>query len=1453
MSESEATPTVRRSNRERKIAKPFAQVSTAASKKRKRDTDNEAGDVTDKLTSDGGEVAEEPNEDPDDDDEDEEDYSAPKTKATKMKRQPVAGASKTKTQTPVVKKPRAVKPKVATGTRKTKVDATVDVVQQIRDSHISDDNALFNTILNPSAALQSTVEDYLDALSNTPDLALADLTNCILRACGCNDSVDSHEATDQDGVVDKLDTFTEGLKQANAPLYPLASKLPIFKKFRKQLSEFLHRLVASSAELGSLYTSDLLPTVLPWVVAMSSSQLRSLRHTATVVAMDLESALCEVAAEVEKEVVIIARQREGEKKRAGTSKSKGKGRDKEFENKAQEVRQRKTTLKAFIDDFFNGVFVHRYRDHDPGIRTECVQAMGVWFKSHPSQFLDGRYFHYVGWVLSDADTHVRLAAVKSLQALYASPEHLGTLQQFTDRFKGRLVQMATSDLELSVRVAALQVLSAIDGHSLLEEEQRDELCLLVYDEEPRVRQAVAGFVKGVWDEAVEDGMIGRNSTGGVKEKETERVGIKCLATLLVKWAKRTRQGSLQLSEDDNDDESPAEENESKNRDIARLVSAQQKGRIALAVEALWEDVPAIADWEALLEHLLLDHSASDVGTSPMRAGKKSKKAVEVEVVDEAWRLSEPEEAALLECFVAVLRRIKEEAGPGSGGKKGEAETAVSDMTRALIKGLPRLFAKHQTDPNRVADVLVMPQLMNLDMYLEMRMIPAYENLWDDIIKQFTSHSSPITLSQATSAIQHLTSTTLLANTNTSKNTELEEELSTSLRDAIAGREELDVAGFSEDEVHTLGTIAARLVLLSGVRDMTGWMEEDEGGKQSSAWDIMNVLAGRGRLGYKEEEAMIEECLRLLILHLAWKSRGLSNDEEPSEEAVKYKEFLEEQRNSVLEKVTEFAVGSDSKPCEGVKRAAFHSLINLHILFCHGEDTPPSALPLSMDDETQYRCAGFVQAEVEQFVDELEENEERERGQTTEEETSRAGSTSEGEGDADANANKKEETPGKKQRKGRPRKDDREDSPDPRSMPQSHLEREYVLNALLATFIRAIRVGVLNPSHSAVVLAHYDRLGSGFDTNIKVVIDFLRDVGMFKGEGQVVSEIIVRAIQESFTMFMDDIVHIDDHAVALARALSACFIVRGAQLSVVKRLESEHVVDVQTRSISWIVKLLAGYVTLSNKKMTNKALLFFRVLQQLSASIESRDALKIKAHLDQAVAQSKLQIGTTKAWDPYRAYEKRLGVAMSKDKTIPTVKGKKRTKKGTRSGEMIHSDEDETAQAEGLVAESGTEAEADAVVPPPRLKSKPKPRPKARRQRLSEGNDGDDEDVFGPVASPAVQLRSPSKRRAAQKAAIRDDIPAMNDDEEPVVAQQYDEEPATNGDRGPAQNGKQPITNGHQPPAVAPTSRKRRRQASETAESDGQENIDPAADQAPSPARSHVSVADIKNRRKRVRR
>lgn len=69
--------------------------------------------------------------------------------------------------------------------------------------------------MNPAAALQSTVEDFLDSFQQSPQVALADLINCILRTCGSNDSVDSDRAVDYDGIVDALDDFTEALKEVS--------------------------------------------------------------------------------------------------------------------------------------------------------------------------------------------------------------------------------------------------------------------------------------------------------------------------------------------------------------------------------------------------------------------------------------------------------------------------------------------------------------------------------------------------------------------------------------------------------------------------------------------------------------------------------------------------------------------------------------------------------------------------------------------------------------------------------------------------------------------------------------------------------------------------------------------------------------------------------------------------------------------------------------------------------------------------------------------------------------------------------------------------------------------------------------------------------------------------------------------------------------------------------------
>jgi len=118
------------------------------------------------------------------------------------------------------------------------------------------------------------------------------------------------------------------------------------------------------------------------------------------------------------------------------------------------------------------------------------------------------------------------------------------------------------------------------------------------------------------------------------------------------------------------------------------------------------------------------------------------------------------------------------------------------------------------------------------------------------------------------AIRYFMAATSLSNANSTKILELEDELSTQLRDIIARREEIETATFSEDEVLALSAWCTRLSVLAGARNMTAWVEEDEGGKQSSAWDIVSALVERGRLGYKEEETV---RISHILLHILFDS------------------------------------------------------------------------------------------------------------------------------------------------------------------------------------------------------------------------------------------------------------------------------------------------------------------------------------------------------------------------------------------------------------------------------------------------------------------------------------------------------------------------------------------------------------------------------------------------------
>lgn len=94
------------------------------------------------------------------------------------------------------------------------------------------------------------------------------------------------------------------------------------------------------------------------------------------------------------------------------------------------------------------------------------------------------------------------------------------------------------------------------------------------------------------------------------------------------------------------------------------------------------------------------------------------------------------------------------------------------------------------------------------------------------------------------------------------------------------------------------------------------------------------------------------------------------------------------------------------------------------------------------------------------------------------------------------------------------------------------------------------------------------------------------------------------------MVLDGIVPDETNTVQLAKHLAPTFLLRGAHLAVLKRLDSQYIVQIQTSLLSWIAKRIATYEGNSNKKSLRVAITFFKALTPLLATIQSRDAMKM---------------------------------------------------------------------------------------------------------------------------------------------------------------------------------------------------------------------------------------------------
>ncbi|KAH9411611.1 hypothetical protein HK407_04g07180 [Ordospora pajunii] len=103
---------------------------------------------------------------------------------------------------------------------------------------------------------------------------------------------------------------------------------------------------------------------------------------------------------------------------------------------------------GIAEEMYDEVFLVRFRDVDPNIRTLCVEWMYEWVVSVPSVFGSAHYLKYLGWALSDKSDVVRRRTVRLIARLV---EKNVDVCQLISRFKGRIAEIALDDKSPGLR------------------------------------------------------------------------------------------------------------------------------------------------------------------------------------------------------------------------------------------------------------------------------------------------------------------------------------------------------------------------------------------------------------------------------------------------------------------------------------------------------------------------------------------------------------------------------------------------------------------------------------------------------------------------------------------------------------------------------------------------------------------------------------------------------------------------------------------------------------------------------------------------------------------------------------------------------------------------------------------------------------------------------------------
>ncbi|ETM41884.1 hypothetical protein, variant 1 [Phytophthora nicotianae] len=568
-----------------------------------------------------------------------------------------------------------------------------------------DVTSLFEAIKGGKASLENLMSEWRDRFEDDDEKATREVLNLVLQACGgTGKCVPESEPLAQLDMGDMVDHVVEDLEKANGE-YPLMSRGRGMRKFQRKFEEFWEVFVKECYESEILFTSEIANNFIDWLTTLSSSELRPIRHTATVAVLAFSNSLVRTAANISKQLAIAMRQLNAEMNSPGSTPGAVKSPNARkvallkdnralYENRLQQV------LKL-VNLVFTGVVVHRYRDVMPEIRVVAIQCLGHWITTLPDQFLKDSFLKYLGWLLSDKSASVRLEVVEILCELYENDSFTEKLELFTARFLPRYLELC-NDVDESVVEVCIHLLIAVDKHNLISSDvELQPVERLVFDAEHEdIRKAAAEFVCIQYDAF---GVAVSKTKNATLKKEQ----LNTQAIALVEFAEEYIQ-NYGVPED----------------------------AVETLVDAFWglEDCLVLQSWRVMTDLLLVDKTAPD--------------------------LSSEQQTILLRLLVASIRKLVGDGVNRSAraAAKRESEQLQEEITVAYCKDIPSLFLLYQADSDKLALLLELIPTLTLKSEVIGHHSGQVKDLLEKLKHAYLLHSDEELLTSLSLSITHLLQT-----------------------------------------------------------------------------------------------------------------------------------------------------------------------------------------------------------------------------------------------------------------------------------------------------------------------------------------------------------------------------------------------------------------------------------------------------------------------------------------------------------------------------------------------------------------------------------------------------------------------------------------------------------------------------------------------------------------------